>query len=945
MAVNRDKILREAEKLVQKGKIDQAIREYEKLLRANPNDANTINRVGDLYGRIGQVDKAVELYERIAANFTEDGFTTKAIAILKKINRLVPQRLDIFDQLAELYIQQGLVVEAKNQYQILAEWYTKNDDLDNAIEVYRKLVQLDPENHMANLHLAGLLLKQGAAEDAIEVYDRLGRMLIARERLDEAERLYRHALEHDPPSGEFLAPLCRALLDAERASAARELVAEGLRRSPECHDLKLMEVRIRLALGNTGEAVAMATEILDDDGDDQELRMLVGEALLASGKAQQARDILLPECERLLRRGRYPEAQRMAQSLLSVVPDDPRVLMVAVRAYRPSGDEETLRDLMTRLADIHYRAGESDHARRLYEQLVEIEPDNVVVRERLGQLQSGVAGSSAGATVGPSIAPSEPGPASDEDPESVELDEVEVIEFELPEDVADADVPASVAVPAGSSPPFDPEERLAEAAVFAKYGLVEKAATHLEETLRTFPDLVEGREKLVSLYVEMGEREAAVATARPLLDRYRSDDRIQPAERLLASLPELGSEGVEALGGVAPVEPEVESAAVDDDPYAFDADRSVQFDFDVVDVPSEEVDAPSEEMEVLFAEPEPEAPQALSADEDAVEELVPEQIIEPLPAEPPEVAPSDSVTGTVGDALDELEKSLLVDSRPLRRLRPASPSPAASSDGPEVDVDQEEMVDISEHLSGPSLDDLQQFDFFVEQELYDDARRILASLEEDHPGDPEVTRRRSTLTSHGVVEEQVPAANEGAEDLFADEDEYIDLARELEEELAEEEAMVEEATGRGKDEALLEEVFREFQKGVSEQLSEEDSDTHFNLGIAYKEMGLLPEAIREFQVSSRDPNVFVESCSMIGVCYVEQGLWDQAAEWYRKALDAPNISQSSRLALRYDLGAALEGAGEYERAWEQYEAIAADDPGYRDVGERLFELSQQRQAN
>jgi hypothetical protein len=93
----------------------------------------------------------------------------------------------------------------------------------------------------------------------------------------------------------------------------------------------------------------------------------------------------------------------------------------------------------------------------------------------------------------------------------------------------------------------------------------------------------------------------------------------------------------------------------------------------------------------------------------------------------------------------------------------------------------------------------------------------------------------------GVLLDQVETVEEGSEELFADEEQYIDLAKELEAELAAEEAMVEEATGRGKGEAILEEVFREFQKGVEEQLSEEDADTHFNLGIAYREMGLLLE--------------------------------------------------------------------------------------------------------
>jgi len=247
MAARRDKILKDAEKLVQKGKIEQAIKEYEKVLKQNPSDANTINKVGDLYGRIGKVDRAIELYERIAEHFTQDGFTTKAIAILKKINRLDPQRLDIFDKLAELYIQQGLVVEAKNQYQILADWYAKAGDHDRAVETHRKLVQLDPGNHMAHLRLADLLIQKGEAEQALEVYDRLGRVLLERQKLDEAERLYRHALDQDPPHGEFLVPLCEALLEAGRSTSAREFLEAGFEKSPDSYALQSLKVKAHLS--------------------------------------------------------------------------------------------------------------------------------------------------------------------------------------------------------------------------------------------------------------------------------------------------------------------------------------------------------------------------------------------------------------------------------------------------------------------------------------------------------------------------------------------------------------------------------------------------------------------------------------------------------------------------------------------------------------------------
>ena len=133
MAVQRDKVITSAEKLVVKGKIEPAIKEYERLLEDNPNDVNTLNRIGDLWVRINRNDEAVKVFTRIADHYSKDGFFLKAIAIYKKINKLDPSKLDIYAKLADLYAKQGLAMEAKSQYQVLADYYSKQDNLPGAI--------------------------------------------------------------------------------------------------------------------------------------------------------------------------------------------------------------------------------------------------------------------------------------------------------------------------------------------------------------------------------------------------------------------------------------------------------------------------------------------------------------------------------------------------------------------------------------------------------------------------------------------------------------------------------------------------------------------------------------------------------------------------------------------------------------------------------------------
>jgi tetratricopeptide (TPR) repeat protein len=935
MAINRDKVLREAEKLVQKGRIEQAIREYEKLLKANPNDANTINRVGDLYGRVGQVDKAVELYERIADYFTQDGFTSKAIAILKKINRMAPQRLDIFDRLADLYLQQGLLVEARSQFQILSDWYGKNGDVENVIRVQRKLVQLATDDHVAHLRLADALMQAEQHEEAITEYERLGLLLLERGKLDEADRLYRHVLSLEPPRGEFLEPFCRALLDGGRVSDASKMIQAGLRLSANHHGLRALNARLLLEQGDKKAAIESAEELLGEQPEDNELRAVVAGAALENGDVGQARDLLLPVAEAAIRGGEFRKAQELLQGLLKADPEDAQVLTWALRAYEPTDNEEMVFALKAALAERHFREDRPAQALRLYLELAETDPDNKLFRERLNSLS---AASEAGGdrAVEPPVGLKTPTRLVP-DTEAIDLTEVadegEDRQLAIRAEVQAGAAASDPAVPAT----FDPQERLAEANVFTKYGLVDKAVRHLEEIIEHYPGLLEAREKLVLLYVEEGRREEARQVANPLIEHYSSVDDRQALEALERALNPAPTEGepvaeVEELG-----ESDVLYIDIDDGLAAGGARTGA-----------------GEAVTLEAAE------DAGKAGEESGIELPAEgerELIGEVAATTP---PAVGVQSFVLEELEELERSLGTAARrgmregaePAAPAATLEPTEGAESVAPEAKPEPvrtavpEEMVDITGAFTGPPVDDLEQVDFYIAQELFEDALRVLTDLELQFPDDPEVRERRLRLKEKGVILEQPESVGaERPEELFAEEEDYIDLARELEQELAAEEAMVEEATGRGKGEALLEEVFREFQRGVAEQLSEEDSDTHFNLGIAYKEMGLLPEAIGEFQISARDAGFFVESCSMIGVCYLEQGLFEQAAQWYRKALSTPDLSPETKLALLYDLGSSLEAGGDESEAVSVFTEVAGIDPSFRDVVDRLQGLRQQRQAN
>jgi tetratricopeptide (TPR) repeat protein len=177
------------------------------------------------------------------------------------------------------------------------------------------------------------------------------------------------------------------------------------------------------------------------------------------------------------------------------------------------------------------------------------------------------------------------------------------------------------------------------------------------------------------------------------------------------------------------------------------------------------------------------------------------------------------------------------------------------------------------------------------------------------------------------------------------EGEFIDLASELSEEIfgthsaAEEEEPEPEGplTDPG-----LDQIFREFRKGVEKQLGAEDYDTRYNLGIAYKEMGLLDEAIAEFQLAAKDELRALECCSMLGLCFMEKGMPDIAIKWFSKGLVIPGRRVEEYHGLRYDLAQAFEAAGQPERALELYMEIFRENVRFRDVQERVKELQAAR---
>ena len=199
---------------------------------------------------------------------------------------------------------------------------------------------------------------------------------------------------------------------------------------------------------------------------------------------------------------------------------------------------------------------------------------------------------------------------------------------------------------------------------------------------------------------------------------------------------------------------------------------------------------------------------------------------------------------------------------------------------------------------------------------------------DDLPAPPEETAPAVNMR----VAEAAPVGDSGGIDLGAELSALFDAQPALEE------APIDTSRSSSFEDQGLQDVFNEFKKGVDSQLGEGDYDTRYNLGIAYKEMGLVDEAIAEFQLAAKDPKRSLECSSMIGICFMEKGMADVAVQWYERGLQVPGRAPEEYRGLRYDLGIAFEAIGDLARAKSTFTELVREDPSFRDVSEKLREL-------
>ncbi len=491
---NKQKVLSAAEKFVQQGKLQNAIAEYNKVLKHDAKDLTVNNTIGDLYSRLGDRAKAIECFKTVGDAYAAQGFTVKGIAMYKKIAKLQPS-VDGTLKLAELYTQQGLFNDARAQYLQVAEDFMKNGDLDQAIRLFQKVLEMDPENVPMRIKLAEVYIRRGKKKEAWEIFSAAAEALRARGSMAAAEDILQRMLTLEPGNSYVLLLRGRSALESGDAEKAIEYLekASDIDSHPEgLRDL----LKAYLQAGELEKATPLAEKLLTVHNDAEGL-FLLAEASSRFGHPAEALEIYSQHADRMLANDSAKLLTNL-HAIITQVRDDAGALEKVMELLKKAGESTHINEVIELLAHAYVNSGNLQRARELYGMLAKSEPQNAVHMQNYQQVADRMAGSSPASAVSSTI--------------TAEEGALIVEEMEATAPAIDQSYPDEVAIAVRSA--------VTEADLFLSYNLPDKAFAPLMAALPQAPRDVRLNQRLAALHTRSKRFGDAAVCCRTLETSY-----------------------------------------------------------------------------------------------------------------------------------------------------------------------------------------------------------------------------------------------------------------------------------------------------------------------------------------------------------------------------------------------------------------------------------------
>ncbi|HCX29677.1 MAG TPA: hypothetical protein DHU55_07885 [Blastocatellia bacterium] len=383
MTFEKAKVLKAVEKFLSQGKINAAIKEYRQIIEHDDDDLTALNMLGDLLARSGEKEEAITCFSRIAEHYREQEFTLKAIAMYRKIEKLKPRDPDIANKLADLYAAQGLVVDARAQYLVVADVHTRKGENKQSLQVLHKIADLDPNNTEIRLKLAEGYLKESMPAEAVNAFIEAGKRFLENGAFEKSLDAYSKATKlsaHNKPALKGVLSAHTALGTAEDAA---ELLEKAVAEGPDDPELLSMLAQAYIDAEDPAGAERATTLLMSQDASNYRRYIEVARVYLKLGQQNETARILGNIIEPMLAGREENDLLDLVNELLARDPEHVASLRLLSRIHWWQRDMEKLRATLERLAESAEAAGLVEDERYALTQLVRLAPDEPRYRERL----------------------------------------------------------------------------------------------------------------------------------------------------------------------------------------------------------------------------------------------------------------------------------------------------------------------------------------------------------------------------------------------------------------------------------------------------------------------------------------------------------------------------------------------------------------------------------
>ena len=378
--------MRSAERLLSQGKIRAAITEYKRIVEHDPKDFNTLNMLGDLYAKNAEKKEAIGCYTQVADFYNRQGFSHKAIAVYNKITRIEPNSMEIAAKLAHLYQAKGSLLEARRHYTAIAENHQQRGQKHEALLVWKKIAELDPNNTEIYLKIAEVCWQEEQFDEAAESFTEAGLRFLDQKKYEAALSAFQKSLEVKKNYLRALNGLIKAQIGAGYSEEAARTLEDILKEQPFNREILYLLADCYIDMNAPLDAERTVVKLVEQEPANYPKFLELVKIYLKNDDLDSAARILSISSEYLLVGGQAEDFLNWTNEILAQNPEQIDALRLLVRYHGWQRDAGKIKTSLERLAETAHLVGAVEDERYALSQLVMIAPQEADFARRLQEL-------------------------------------------------------------------------------------------------------------------------------------------------------------------------------------------------------------------------------------------------------------------------------------------------------------------------------------------------------------------------------------------------------------------------------------------------------------------------------------------------------------------------------------------------------------------------------